>query len=175
MAYKVTKIGLFVLLLALLSDRTTAQSGCTTTLMGLSPCLNYVSGNSSSPSSSCCSQLSNVVQSQPQCLCLLLNGTASSYGFNINQTLAVGLPSVCNVQTPPVSRCNEGNGPTASPTTPESHPADSPSGSAHIPSGSKRVPSESGNNVGGSNMKAPSNVVAFLFLIASYTMFVAGF
>ncbi|PIM99383.1 hypothetical protein CDL12_28123 [Handroanthus impetiginosus] len=135
MASKVTKISLLVLLLAVLSDRITAQSGCTRTLMGLSPCLNYVTGNSSTPSPSCCSQLSNVVQSQPLCLCLLLNGTASSYGININQTLAVGLPSVCNVQTPPVSRCNEGNGPTASPTTPKSPPADSSSGSANIPSG----------------------------------------
>lgn len=106
MAYKVTKITLFVVLLAVFWNRTTAQTSCTRTLMGLSPCLNYVTGNSSTPSSSCCSQLSSVATAQPQCLCLLLNGTASSYGFNINQTLALALPTVCNVQTPPVSRCN---------------------------------------------------------------------
>ncbi|KAF3668973.1 hypothetical protein T459_23270 [Capsicum annuum] len=83
-----------------------AQSGCTTALVSLSPCLNYVSGNTTTPSSSCCSQLSRVVASEPQCLCPVLNGGGSSFGVSINQTLAVVLPSACNVQTPPVSRCN---------------------------------------------------------------------
>lgn len=107
MASKTTNISLLVLIVALFwSSTATAQTSCTTTLMALSPCLNYVTGNSSSPSSSCCSQLSNVVSSQPQCLCLLLNGTASSYGININQTLALQLPSACSVQTPSTSRCN---------------------------------------------------------------------
>lgn len=103
---RVTKISLFIVLLSVLSYGATAQSGCTKTLIGLSPCLNYVTGNSSTPSPSCCSQLSNVVKSQPQCLCLLLNGTASSYGINVNQTLALALPGVCGVQTPSASRCN---------------------------------------------------------------------
>ncbi|KAM3325900.1 hypothetical protein P3S67_001026 [Capsicum chacoense] len=83
-----------------------AQSGCTTALVSLSPCLNYVSGNTTTPSSSCCSQLSRVVASELQCLCPVLNGGGSSFGVSINQTLAVVLPSACNVQTPPVSRCN---------------------------------------------------------------------
>ncbi|KAI4378557.1 hypothetical protein MLD38_016019 [Melastoma candidum] len=81
-------------------------NGCTRVLMTLTPCLNYVSGNTSSPSSTCCSTLANVVQSQPRCLCLLLNGAMSSYGYNINQTLALTLPGACNVQTPAVSQCN---------------------------------------------------------------------
>lgn len=83
-----------------------AQSGCTRALMSISPCLNYVNGNSSTPSSSCCSQLSNIVQSQPRCLCSLLNGSGASLGVTVNQTLALALPGACNVQTPPVSQCN---------------------------------------------------------------------
>ncbi|CAI0407593.1 unnamed protein product [Linum tenue] len=83
-----------------------SSSGCTTALIGLSPCLNYISGNTSRPSSSCCSQLGSVVSSQPQCLCQLVNGGGSSLGITINQTRALGLPSACRVQTPPVSRCN---------------------------------------------------------------------
>lgn len=83
-----------------------AQSGCTTALVSLSPCLNYVTGNTTTPSTSCCLQLSRVVASQPRCLCSVLNGGGSSFGVSINQTQAVALPSACNVQTPPVSRCN---------------------------------------------------------------------
>lgn len=83
-----------------------AQSGCTRALISLSSCLNYVNGNSSSPSSSCCLQLSNIVQSQPRCLCSLLNGGGASLGVTVNQTLALALPGACSVQTPPVSQCN---------------------------------------------------------------------
>lgn len=83
-----------------------AQSaGCTTAIVSLAPCLGYITGNSSTPSSSCCSQLSSVVQTQAACLCSLLNGGGSSFGININQTQALALPGACKVQTPPVSRC----------------------------------------------------------------------
>ncbi|KAI5395147.1 hypothetical protein KIW84_061662 [Lathyrus oleraceus] len=95
-----------VLVAANMMTQNAAQSGCTTTLTTLSPCLNYIMGSSSAPSSSCCSQLSTVVQSSPQCLCSLFNGGGSSFGITINQTLALSLPAACKVQTPPVSQCN---------------------------------------------------------------------
>lgn len=82
------------------------SSTCTNTLMGLASCLNYVTGNSSTPSPSCCSQLSTVVQSQPRCLCSLLNGNGPNIGVTINQTLAISLPGACKVQTPPLNLCN---------------------------------------------------------------------
>ncbi|KAL2535671.1 Bifunctional inhibitor/lipid-transfer protein/seed storage 2S albumin superfamily protein [Forsythia ovata] len=159
MASKMTKVSLVLVFVVMFLNGITAQSGCTKTLMGLYPCLNYVNGNSSTPSSSCCSQLSSVVKSQPQCLCALLNGDASSYGVNINQTLALELPGACNVQTPPVSRCKEGN----APSTPADSPADSSKTPENptkpsvptIPSGSKIVPSTDGTSNGGSNINAP--------------------
>ena len=86
--------------------QTQTQSSCTSVLISLSPCLDYITGNASVPSSACCSQLASVVGSQPQCLCEVVNGDASSVGLNINQTLALTLPSACKVQTPPVSSCN---------------------------------------------------------------------
>ncbi|KAL2510706.1 Bifunctional inhibitor/lipid-transfer protein/seed storage 2S albumin superfamily protein [Abeliophyllum distichum] len=170
------------------SDIPSAQSGCTKTLMVLYPCLNYVNGNSSTPSSSCCSQLSSVVKSQPQCLCALLNGDASSYGVNINQTLALALPGACNVQTPPVSRCKEGN----APLTPAESPADSSKTPENpsmpsvptIPSGSKIVPSTDGTFNGGSNINAPyglaggamgqSNCTSTLMTLSSCLSYVTG-
>lgn len=82
------------------------SSDCSNVLISLSPCLNYITGNSSTPSSRCCSQLGSVVRSQPQCLCQVLNGGASALGINVNQTLALALPGACRLQTPPISRCN---------------------------------------------------------------------
>ncbi|KAG5567561.1 hypothetical protein RHGRI_002936 [Rhododendron griersonianum] len=125
MAPKGTEKGLALLLVVMLWNGAAAQSGCTSALISLSPCLNYVRGNSSTPSPSCCSQLGNVVQSKPQCLCLLLNGGAP-LGITLNQTLALGLPGVCNVQTPPLSRCNAASAPTASAATAKSTPVGSP-------------------------------------------------
>ncbi|PKU73899.1 Non-specific lipid-transfer protein-like protein [Dendrobium catenatum] len=83
----------------------TAQTGCTAEIISLAPCLSYISGNSTAPSSSCCSQLSNVVRSQPLCLCTVLNG-GFSIGISLNKTRALALPGACKVQTPPVSKCN---------------------------------------------------------------------
>jgi hypothetical protein len=92
---------------ALLVVSASAQSGCTTALIGLYPCMNYISGNDTAPTKSCCSQLSSVVQSQPQCLCSAL-GSDSVGGMTINKTRALELPKACNVQTPPASKCNGG-------------------------------------------------------------------
>ncbi|KAH6793915.1 hypothetical protein C2S52_004392 [Perilla frutescens var. hirtella] len=146
--------------------QSSSSSGCTVALMSLSPCINYVTGNSSSPSQSCCSSLSSVVGSQPQCLCSLIKGGgASNLGIDVNQTLALALPQACSVQTPPLSRCDAGvSGPTSAPapaagspadetpdeapTTPSSVPADD------IPSGSKTVPRTEGSSNSGSKAGA---------------------
>ncbi|KAL3517596.1 hypothetical protein ACH5RR_020185 [Cinchona calisaya] len=168
-----------------------SSSSCATALMGLSPCLSYVTGNSSKPSPACCTQLGNVVQSSPACLCTLTNGAANSMGLNINQTLALALPGACNVQTPPISQCNAvGNGPASSPAvspvaapaaSPESPSADvsntttenpttlpaNPSTTPTIPSGtaSKTVPTTTGSASAGNLMKPA--VLLFLVALAS--------
>ncbi|XVE81641.1 hypothetical protein DITRI_Ditri15bG0081500 [Diplodiscus trichospermus] len=156
---------LVLVLVAMVCAGAKAQSGCTSVLISLSPCLNYITGNSSTPSRQCCTQLANVVRSSPQCLCQILNGGGSSLGITINQTQALALPGSCNVQTPPISSCN-----AASPA-----PADSPVGSPDsgriIPTGggSKTVPStqEDGSS-DGSTTKLSVSLLIFLFLATSY-------
>nr|AFK41063.1 unknown [Lotus japonicus] len=101
MTYRGFALCLVMVMVATMWTQNAAQSGCTSALTSLSPCLNYITGSSSSPSPSCCSQLSSVVQSSPQCLCSLLNGGGSSFGITMNQTLALSLPGPCKVQTPP--------------------------------------------------------------------------
>ncbi|XP_031123003.1 non-specific lipid-transfer protein-like protein At2g13820 [Ipomoea triloba] len=163
-----------------------AQSNCMTAIVSLSPCMNYVTGNSSAqPSSSCCSQLANVVQSTPQCLCSLLNGGGSSFGININQTLAMSLPAACKVQTPPVSRCNAANGPSSPAAVPPAAtspvgseaPSDSetpttPSGSGStIPtSGSKTVPSTNGSSSADNNVGVSFHILSFFLFAASWAL-----
>ena len=99
---------LTVFMAVMSSTRVSAQSSCTTALISMSPCLNYITGNTTSPSQQCCSQLGNVVRSSPDCLCQALNGGGSQLGINVNQTQALALPRACNVQTPPVSGCSNG-------------------------------------------------------------------
>ncbi|EOX94707.1 Bifunctional inhibitor/lipid-transfer protein/seed storage 2S albumin superfamily protein [Theobroma cacao] len=180
MALKNVKLGLALVLVGMLCYKATAQSGCTSVLMGLAPCLNYIAGNSTTPASSCCSQLSSVVQSQPQCLCSALSGGGSSLGITINQTRALSLPGACNVQTPPVSRCNAANGPAAPPvSSTASPPADSSdetpdtpatSSMPSIPSGtgSKTVPTKENSISNGNIMKMPLTLTLFTLFIASY-------
>ncbi|KAI4368359.1 hypothetical protein MLD38_016925 [Melastoma candidum] len=123
---------ILVFTVAALCTRVAAQSGCTNVLLGLMPCLSFVTGGSSTPSTSCCSQLANVVQSQPRCLCVIVNsGNGASLGVTINQTLALSLPAACQVKTPPVSNCNAGS--------PKGSPGSTPLGPA-VSGGSKVTP-----------------------------------
>ncbi|XP_015891522.3 non-specific lipid transfer protein GPI-anchored 5-like isoform X1 [Ziziphus jujuba] len=173
MALNATKMGIVLVLVTLFCDGAVAQLSCTRVMISLSPCLNYVTGNSSNtpPSSSCCSQLANIVQSQPQCLCSVLNGGGSSLGVTINQTQALSLPSACNVQTPPARHCNGANGPTNSPAadtssgeTPESKP------SFQSATESKAVPI--GRADGASKGRAMK--VALLLHFSFFTLFIAS-
>ncbi|XP_021762719.1 non-specific lipid transfer protein GPI-anchored 2-like [Chenopodium quinoa] len=136
------------------------SGACTNVLVTLSPCLNYITGNSSTPSSSCCSQLGNVVKSSPECLCEVLNGGASGLaaGLNINQTQALTLPNACNVQTPPLSRCNKA-----------ASPAGSPLGSPG--SGSKTSPTD-GDSSDATMSKLPTipALFAVLYVVVSHAL-----
>ncbi|XVF80816.1 hypothetical protein PTKIN_Ptkin15bG0105600 [Pterospermum kingtungense] len=171
---------ILVVLVGMLWTGANAQS-CITALTSLAPCLNYITGNSSTPSSACCSQLKSVVQSSPQCLCSALNGGAS-LGIAINQTLALQLPGACRVQTPPVSQCNAGTS-----GTPSSPPTESPTGSpsdgtpegaitpsaSDFPSGSgsKSIPSTDGGSSDASISKASLRLVLLLVFIGTVTKF----
>ncbi|XP_050240634.1 non-specific lipid transfer protein GPI-anchored 5-like isoform X5 [Quercus robur] len=158
MAYTKMEMGLVLVLVTMLWAGASAQSSCTNVIISMSPCLNYITGNTSTPSSGCCSQLASVVRSQPQCLCQVLNGGSSSLGININQTQALALPGACNVQTPPLSSCNA--------ASPSNSPAGSPT-SSDSGSGSKTVPSTEGCTSAGSSIKLSISHLFFLICAAT--------
>ncbi|XP_037438510.1 non-specific lipid transfer protein GPI-anchored 2-like [Triticum dicoccoides] len=151
---------------ALLVASASAQSGCTAALVGLYPCMNYISGNDTAPTKSCCSQLGSVVQSQPQCLCSALGGDSSSLGgMTINKTRALELPKACNVQTPPASKCN-GGGSAPGATTPTMPEGETPAGS-----GSKATPSAYLQENGGSSLRGTAGLVFALAAAAFYAVY----
>ncbi|RDY10650.1 Non-specific lipid-transfer protein-like protein, partial [Mucuna pruriens] len=158
MAHTKMEMGLVLVVMTMLCAGAAAQSSCTNVLVSLSPCLNYITGNSSTPSSACCSQLASVVRSQPQCLCQVLGG-GSSLGININQTQALAMPGACKVQTPPTSQCNN----AASPPT--GAVAESPNS---VPSGggSKNLPTTDDGSSGGNSIKL--SIPLLLILAVAY-------
>uniref|UniRef100_J3MIX9 Bifunctional inhibitor/plant lipid transfer protein/seed storage helical domain-containing protein n=1 Tax=Oryza brachyantha TaxID=4533 RepID=J3MIX9_ORYBR len=101
-----------------LQSRGGGGSSCMTEMISLASCLGYMSGNSSAPKPSCCTALSSVGTSKPECLCMVLGGGASSLGVTINNTRALELPAACNVKTPPASQCSTVGVPIPSPTAP---------------------------------------------------------
>ncbi|GAB4836824.1 hypothetical protein Ancab_001739 [Ancistrocladus abbreviatus] len=148
-----------------------AQSSatCNNVLITLSPCLNYISGNSSTPSSSCCSQLASVAKSQPECLCQVIKGSGSSLGVSINETQALNLPSACNVQTPSVSRCSGASSPTGSSavgSVPTSSDGASQTGALTTKAAAAAAANVSSSNVNAVKSQLPLSLT--LLFIASY-------
>ncbi|XP_037427572.1 non-specific lipid-transfer protein 4.1-like [Triticum dicoccoides] len=78
---------------AILASAQSTAGGCMQTLIDMSPCHNYITGNETTPPKSCCSQLAIVVSSKPECLCLALGLGLG----NVNKTRAHGLPDKCGI------------------------------------------------------------------------------
>ncbi|KAD5803678.1 hypothetical protein E3N88_15038 [Mikania micrantha] len=159
---------LVITMAAMYQGATAQSSGCTSVLISLSPCLNYISGNTSTPSSGCCTQLASVVRSQPQCLCQVLNGGGSSLGLTINQTQALELPKACNVQTPPTSHCNAAS-PTNSPsgTLP---PSSSPGNPSSPGTETNTVPSTDNGSSDATAIRFTTIPITFSLFVTIYAM-----
>ncbi|KAF2300165.1 hypothetical protein GH714_010252 [Hevea brasiliensis] len=179
---KVLDMCVLRVLLMMLCHRATAQSGCASALVGLAPCLSYVTGNSSTPSSSCCSQLASVVQSQPQCLCAMLNGGGSSLGITINRTQALSLKlAMCKHHQLASAMASQlaNNSPAIPPIgSPVSPPSDSSDDTPKTPntsslpsipagSGSKTVPTAGGTSAA-SLARMQLHLTIFIIFIASW-------
>ncbi|GAB2294826.1 hypothetical protein Dimus_029019 [Dionaea muscipula] len=146
-----------------------SSSSCTNVLTSLSPCLNYITGSSSTPSSGCCTQLASVVKSQAQCLCEVLNASSSSLGININQTRALDLPSICTVQTPAISQCSSSQASSPNPSGSPTVSAESPSSVPSSGSGSSNtVPTTENGTSDGSSNRMSLTILFCLVTIVSY-------
>lgn len=73
---------------------------CANTLVGLTTCLPYVSGESKAPTKDCCAKLKPVVDNNRVCLCILVKDRDEpGLGVKINATLALALPATCHTPT----------------------------------------------------------------------------
>ncbi|CAL9767474.1 unnamed protein product [Musa acuminata subsp. burmannicoides] len=173
MAQKAFEAGVALAVMAImLSALASAQSGCTTAIISLAPCLSYITGNTSTLSSSCCSQLDRVVQSQPACLCSVHNVWASSLGVTINQTRSLAMLAACNVETPPISECNS-KSPTASPTT-LATPANLARGTPSTPSSLRAEGGSMATRAttsDGTSYKSPSSLMLSILCLAACVSF----
>ncbi|XP_048555473.1 non-specific lipid transfer protein GPI-anchored 5-like [Triticum urartu] len=110
-----------LILATMIASKAAAQNnGCSSVMMTLSPCLDFIGSKALEPGFSCCTTLAGIVQTDPRCLCMVLDGSAASFGIVINHTRALELPSICKVQAPPISQC------TAIPVPPATAPEDPP-------------------------------------------------
>lgn len=89
-----------------MSDSSKDKEECTPQLTGLAECLLYVQGDANAPSPDCCSGIKDVLKSNKKCLCLVIKdrNDPDLGGIQINVTLALNLPSVCNAPAN-ISKC----------------------------------------------------------------------
>ncbi|CAL5425223.1 unnamed protein product [Camellia sinensis] len=71
---------------------------CTTSMVSsFTPCLNYITGSSSSgvsPATGCCDAVKSLMSGSMDCACLIVTGNVP-FSLPINRTLAISLPQAC--------------------------------------------------------------------------------
>ncbi|KAF4376482.1 hypothetical protein G4B88_017218 [Cannabis sativa] len=98
---------------------------CTFTMItSFTPCLNFITGSSSNgqsqaPTTGCCSSLRTLLSSGMDCACLLVTASVP-FQLPINRTLALSLPSACNMNGVPIQCKSSGTPLPASADSPTS-------------------------------------------------------
>ncbi|XP_059634997.1 non-specific lipid transfer protein GPI-anchored 14-like [Cornus florida] len=81
------------------------EKDCADQLTNLAACIPYVSGSAKKPTPECCEDTQKVKSAKPKCLCVLIKeSTDPSMGLPVNTTLALQMPSACNIDAK-VSDC----------------------------------------------------------------------
>ncbi|KAL0429338.1 UNVERIFIED_CONTAM: protein YLS3 [Sesamum radiatum] len=87
------------------SDTSKDREECAESLVGLATCLPYVGGTAKAPTPDCCTALKHLLNTKKKCLCVIIKDRNDpDLGLNINVTLALGLPQVCNAPAN-ISQC----------------------------------------------------------------------
>lgn len=81
------------------------EQECAEQLTNLAACIPFVSGTAKKPTAECCQDTQKVKANTPKCLCVLIKeSTDPSMGLPVNTTLALQMPSACNIDAK-VSDC----------------------------------------------------------------------
>jgi len=136
----------------------------TSCISGIILCGNYLA-TTGTPPTSCCDPLKNVINTEMDCLCNLLNDTTLLHQFQINITQVEQLPLRCGLNATATSCPNvNGNATAPSGSAPSSSTGSAPPfGSAPSPSTGSAPPFSSGLN---SNSAVSSSSFGILSLLA---------
>ncbi|KAL1567288.1 non-specific lipid transfer protein GPI-anchored 14-like isoform X1 [Salvia divinorum] len=86
-------------------DTSKDKEACAQSLVGLATCLPYVGGTAKSPTPDCCNGLKQLLKTNKKCLCVVIKDRNDpDLGLNINVTLALSLPNICNAPAN-ISQC----------------------------------------------------------------------
>lgn len=89
-----------------MSDFASDEAECGNALVGLAPCLEYVTGDAKAPTPDCCKGLQQVIAKSPKCLCILIKDRNDpKLGFKINAPKALTLPTTCKTTAVNTSEC----------------------------------------------------------------------
>lgn len=82
------------------------EQECVDQLANLASCIPFVSGTAKKPTPECCENTRKVKSTKPKCLCVLIKESSDpSMGLPVNTTLAIQMPSACNINDAKVSDC----------------------------------------------------------------------
>ncbi|KDP32327.1 hypothetical protein JCGZ_13252 [Jatropha curcas] len=104
------KIGIFCIAVASLvmvsvGSLQQDEQDCADQLTNLASCIPFVSGTAKKPTPECCQDTQKLKSTKPKCLCVLIKESSDpSVGLPVNTTLALQMPSVCNIDAK-VSDC----------------------------------------------------------------------
>ncbi|CAL9229710.1 unnamed protein product [Arabidopsis halleri] len=110
MAYFSTVTSLLLLVLSVSSPyvhgNIVPADDCTPVVFTLLPCLAYITVGSTAdtPTAQCCSNLKNILDTKPECLCDGLKNPPM--GIKLNVTKSTTLPVACKLNAPPASACD---------------------------------------------------------------------
>ncbi|KAI7980757.1 Protein YLS3 [Camellia lanceoleosa] len=104
---KLTMLSILALMLvvAAVATKEEDEKECADQLANLAACIPFVSGAAKKPTQQCCNDTQKVKSAKPKYLCVLIKeSTDPSMGLNVNTTLALQMPSACNIDAK-VSNC----------------------------------------------------------------------
>ncbi|CAN0900817.1 Non-specific lipid transfer protein GPI-anchored 13 [Linum grandiflorum] len=82
------------------------EAECAQHLADLAACIPFVSGTAKKPTTECCQDAKKLKATEPKCLCvLIIASTDPSMGLPVNTTLALQMPSACNIDDAKASNC----------------------------------------------------------------------
>ncbi|KAI5320495.1 PREDICTED: YLS3 [Prunus dulcis] len=74
------------------------ENECAEQMATLAACIPFVSGTAKKPTPECCENTKKVKANKPKCLCVLIKkSTDPSMSLPVNTTLALQMPSACNI------------------------------------------------------------------------------